>query len=104
MYSMLLLCKFFISIKVIDAVSYGTSRGNGKLMFVISDNYEEVSANIMKNLKRGVTYLNGEGAYSGKAKIGNLKKFSETVGYLESKQLRTTEDLDDATELHAGTD
>ena len=60
----------FISIKVIDAVSYGTSRGNGKLMFVISDNYEEVSANIMKNLKRGVTYLNGEGAYS-----GNDKKF-----------------------------
>ena len=58
----------FISIKVIDAVSYGTSRGNGKLMFVISDNYEEVSANIMKNLKRGVTYLNGEGAYSGKDK------------------------------------
>ena len=34
------------------------------------------------------------GAYSGKAKIGNLKKFSETVSYLESKQLRTTEDLD----------
>lgn len=29
-----------------------------------------------------------------KAKIGNLKKFSETVSYLESKQLRTTEDLD----------
>ena len=58
----------FISIKVIDAVSYGTSRGNGNLMFVISDNYEEVSANIMKNLKRGVTYLNGEGAYSGNDK------------------------------------
>lgn len=58
----------FISIKVIDAVSYGTSRGNGKLMFVISDNYEEVSANIMKNLKRGVTYLNGKGAYSGNDK------------------------------------
>lgn len=34
------------------------------------------------------------GAYSGKAKIENLKKFSETVSYLESKQLRTTEDLD----------
>ena len=34
------------------------------------------------------------GAYSGKAKIGNLKKFSETVSYLESKHLRTTEDLD----------
>ena len=35
-----------------------------------------------------------KGAYSGKAKIGNLKKFSETVSYLESKQLRSTEDLD----------
>lgn len=35
-----------------------------------------------------------KGAYSGKAKIGNLKKFSETVSYLESKQLRTTKDLD----------
>lgn len=34
------------------------------------------------------------GAYSSKAKIGNLKKFSETIGYLESKQLRTTEDLE----------
>ena len=35
-----------------------------------------------------------QSAYSDKAKIGNLKKFSETVSYLESKQLRTTEDLD----------
>ena len=35
-----------------------------------------------------------KGVYSGKAKIGNLKKLSETIGYLESKQLRTTEDLD----------
>ena len=35
-----------------------------------------------------------KGAYSDKAKIGNLKKFSETVSYLESKQLRTTGDLD----------
>lgn len=58
----------FISIKVIDAVSYGTSRGNGKLMFVVTDNYKEVSMDIMKNLKRGVTYLDGEGAYSGKEK------------------------------------
>ena len=58
----------FISIKVIDAVSYGTSRGNGKLMFVVTDNYKEVSMDIMKNLKRGVTYLDGEGAYSGKPK------------------------------------
>ena len=35
-----------------------------------------------------------KGAYSSKARIGNLKKFSEAISYLESKQLRTTEDLD----------
>lgn len=58
----------FISIKVIDAVSYGTSRGNGKLMFVISDNYEEVSANIMKNLKKRCNIPQRRGAYSGKDK------------------------------------
>lgn len=80
----------FISIKVIDAVSYGTSRGNGKLMFVISDNYEEVSVNIMKNLKRGVTYLNGEGAYSGMIRKllcaqSVLKRFTKL--HRESKML-----------------
>nr|DAW84594.1 MAG TPA: hypothetical protein [Caudoviricetes sp.] len=37
-------------------------------MFVVTDNYKEVSMDIMKNLKRGVTYLDGEGAYSGKEK------------------------------------
>lgn len=54
----------FVSIKVIDTISYGTSRGNGKLMFIITNNYDEVSKGIMKDLERGVTLLDGEGAYS----------------------------------------
>lgn len=58
----------FVSIKVIDAVSYGTSRGNGKLMFVITDYYSKVSDSIMQNLRRGVTLLDGKGAYSGAEK------------------------------------
>ena len=40
-----------------------------------------------------------KGAYSSKARIANLKKFSEAVNYLKAKQLYTTDDLDAA--LHA---
>ena len=40
-----------------------------------------------------------KGAYSSKARITNLKKFSEAVNYLKAKQLYTTDDLDAA--LHA---
>lgn len=58
----------FVSIKVIDTISYGTSRGNGKLMFIITNKYDELSKTIMNNLERGVTLLDGEGAYSGAKK------------------------------------
>lgn len=58
----------FVSIKVIDTISYGTSRGNGKLMFIITNKYDELSKTIMNNLERGVTLLDGEGAYSGEKK------------------------------------
>ena len=37
-----------------------------------------------------------KGAYSSKARIANLKKFSEAINYLKSKQLYTTDDLDAA--------
>ena len=58
----------FVATKVIDTISYGTSRGNGKLMFIITKHYDEVSQVIMKDLERGVTLLDGEGAYSGEKK------------------------------------
>ncbi len=58
----------FVSIRVIDAIAYGTSRGNGKLMFIITDKYEDVSNIILNSVKRGVTLLDGEGAYSGAEK------------------------------------
>ncbi len=58
----------FVSVRVIDAVTYGTSRGNGKLIFIISDMYEEISGEIIQKLGRGVTLLDGSGAYTGKNK------------------------------------
>lgn len=58
----------FFSIKVIDTISYGVARDNGKLMFIITDKYKEICSMIMTENDRGITLLNGEGAYSGKPK------------------------------------
>lgn len=58
----------FVSVRVIDAVTYGTSRGNGKLIFIISDSYGLITRDIIQKLGRGVTILNGSGAYTGKRK------------------------------------
>lgn len=58
----------FVHIKVIDSISYGTSRDNGKLMFIITNEYDKISDTIMNSLERGVTLLDGEGAYSGEKK------------------------------------
>lgn len=58
----------FVSVRVIDAVTYGTSRGNGKLIFIISDEFELISREILDKLGRGVTVLDGSGAYTGSQK------------------------------------
>jgi len=51
----------FLSGKVIDLVVY--SFDYSKVAFIISDEYEKISNAIFTRLDRGVTYLNGEGAY-----------------------------------------
>lgn len=53
----------FVSIKTLDSVVYGVAHDNGKLMFIISDEYDEISKEIMSSLGRGVTILDAEGAY-----------------------------------------
>ncbi|MEE1218718.1 MAG: YitT family protein [Ruminococcus sp.] len=53
----------YVSIRVIDLIDYGTSRGNGKLMFIITNSYADISKLIMETMDRGITLLNGEGAY-----------------------------------------
>lgn len=55
----------FFSIKVIDSISYGIARDNGKLMFIVTDKYKEICTLIMSENERGITLLKGEGAYSG---------------------------------------
>ncbi len=53
----------FIASKVIDLVLYGVS--NSKLCYIISESSEEIKEEIVKTLHRGVTVIEGRGAYSG---------------------------------------
>ena len=52
--------------KVIDFVLYGAV--NSKVCYVITDRSEEMKDGIINILNRGVTFLHGEGAWSGKEK------------------------------------
>ena len=52
--------------KVIDAVVYRFDYS--KVVLIISDHYEEIAKVINDNLDRGVTYLDGEGYYTGNQK------------------------------------
>ncbi len=55
----------FVSSKVIDVVSYGTSRDNGKLMFIITTEHREILSQLLTKVSRGVTVLDAFGGYSG---------------------------------------
>ncbi|MBQ4105012.1 MAG: YitT family protein [Clostridia bacterium] len=53
----------FVNSKVIDVILYGFSRNNGKLLFVVTSKYDEVTDAILSKIDRGVTLLNAEGGY-----------------------------------------
>lgn len=52
----------FITGKVIDIVMQGVSYK--KALLIISDKYDEIRETIIKDIRRGGTYLNGEGMYN----------------------------------------
>ncbi|TDL94360.1 YitT family protein [Macrococcus brunensis] len=54
---------YFIAFKAIDIVQLGLDES--KSVWIISDQYEEIGDAINARLGRGVTYLSGEGAYTG---------------------------------------
>lgn len=61
LYSLILM---YLSSFVVDKVIKGFNKK--KLLLIITDKEEEVGFAIMENLKRGVTFLNGEGGYTHK--------------------------------------
>jgi uncharacterized membrane-anchored protein YitT (DUF2179 family) len=60
MYSLI---AYFVAYKTIDITVTGLDES--KSVWIISDNAKEIGEAIMNRLGRGVTYINGEGAYSG---------------------------------------
>jgi uncharacterized membrane-anchored protein YitT (DUF2179 family) len=63
MYSLI---AYFIAFKAIDITIEGLDES--KSVWIISEDYKEIGAAIMNRLGRGVTYLNGEGAFTGDSK------------------------------------
>lgn len=56
----------FVNSVVMDTVLYG--KDGAKMLYIISDHPETITARILGDLDIGVTALQGEGAYSGKEK------------------------------------
>jgi len=88
---------YYIAYKMIDIVIQGLEES--KSVYIISDEIDEIGQTIMDRLGRGVTFLHGEGAYT-----GNDKKVIFTViTRLEESKLKTiVADIDDNAFLAIG--
>ncbi|MCS7460728.1 YitT family protein [Paenibacillus doosanensis] len=62
-HAMYSLIAYFIAYKMIDITIEGFDES--KSVWIISDNYKEIGDALLSRLGRGVTYLNGEGGFSG---------------------------------------
>lgn len=56
----------FITSKLLDLILYG--KDEAKLLIIISDRYETISGELLNRLDAGVTFVDGEGAYTGDRK------------------------------------
>lgn len=65
-YAMYSLIAYFIAFKMIDITSEGLE--SSKAVWIISDLHQQIGDALNDRLGRGVTYLNGEGAYTGNDK------------------------------------
>ena len=63
MYSLL---AYYIITKMIDVAQRGINESY--IVFIVTNEHEKIADAIMKQMNRGVTYLQGEGAYSGNKK------------------------------------
>ncbi|CAN7552396.1 YitT family protein [Paenibacillus sp. LjRoot153] len=86
MYSLI---AYFIAFKMIDITIEGLDQS--KSVWIISDEYEKIGDSITNRLGRGVTYLKGEGAFTG----DNKKVIFSVITRLEEAKLKSiVDDLD----------
>ncbi|WP_404456518.1 YitT family protein [Virgibacillus necropolis] len=94
MYSLI---AYFIAYKTIDLTLEGLDQS--KSVWIISDQYQEIGEAINARLGRGVTYLNGEGAYTGDDK----KVIFTVITRLEEAKVKNiVEDKDESAFLAVG--
>lgn len=73
----------------LDVVLYG--RDEAKLLYIISNKYEEITARILEELDIGTTLINGKGAYSGDDKQVIMCAMKKTV-YPRAEEIVKEED------------
>lgn len=97
--AMYTLIMMFISTAVMDKVAQGFDIR--KSIMVVTDSYEQVAQGIIKELGRGVTYLEGQGAYSGSQRkiiyciisLNQLAKIKTIVFEIDPKAFITVTDV-----------
>ncbi|OPA73565.1 hypothetical protein BVG16_28095 [Paenibacillus selenitireducens] len=94
MYSLI---AYFIAYKMMDTTIEGFDES--KSVWVISENHREIGEALLSRLGRGVTYLNGEGGFSGDTK----KVIFAVITRLEEAKLKTiVHDIDPTAFLAIG--
>lgn len=94
MYSLI---AYFIAYKMMDTTIEGFDES--KSVWIISDNHREIGEALLSRLGRGVTYLNGEGGFSGDTK----KVIFTVITRLEEAKLKTiVQDIDPSSFLAIG--
>ncbi|MCI1693906.1 YitT family protein [Aneurinibacillus aneurinilyticus] len=94
MYSLI---AYFIAFKMIDITIQGLDESRS--VWIISDKHREIGEALLARLGRGVTYLNGEGAYTGEDK----KVIFCVITRLEEAKLKSIiEDIDESAFLAVG--
>jgi len=87
----------FITSQVIEY--FMTLFNQRKMVFIISDHPKQIADEIMKKLKRGTTFIKGEGAYTGKEKqiiftvvnTFQIKRIEEIAFTIDSNSFLITE-------------
>ncbi len=89
-HAMYSLIAYYIAFKMIDITIEGFDQS--KSIWIISEKHKEIGDALLKRLGRGVTYLNGEGGYSGDTK----KVIFCVITRIEEAKLKTiVDDVDE---------
>lgn len=96
--AMYTLVSMYVASTVLDKVQQGFSRS--KSVMIITDKEQKVADEILKQLGRGVTFLEGEGAYTGTKKrvvycivtLNQLAKIKQIVKEIDSKAFMSVSD------------